>query len=98
LQQQKSVSLAVPKRNRGDQARARSRAGNAKGPGRPKNGRPERRIAVQDAALEYATRGIRVNAVCPGYIHTPMQKGYDDPEQQAWQEAGEPLRRIVEPE
>ena len=51
------------------------------------------------AALEYAGRGIRVNAVCPGYIHTPMiQSRLDDPESRDRMLAREPVGRVGTPE
>lgn len=39
---------------------------------------------VRSMALDYATIGLRVNALCPGYINTPMVQNYvasfDEPE------------------
>lgn len=52
------------------------------------------------AALEFAKSGIRVNAVCPGVIRTPMVERFTsgNPEMEAQLTAGEPSGRLGEPE
>jgi NAD(P)-dependent dehydrogenase (short-subunit alcohol dehydrogenase family) len=51
---------------------------------------------TRSAALEYATRGIRINALCPGMINTPMAievtRNYD-PEITKAMVAREPIGR-----
>jgi NAD(P)-dependent dehydrogenase (short-subunit alcohol dehydrogenase family) len=37
-------------------------------------------LLTKTMALELGAYGIRVNAVCPGYIQTPMSETIDDPE------------------
>jgi NAD(P)-dependent dehydrogenase (short-subunit alcohol dehydrogenase family) len=54
---------------------------------------------TKSAALECAQQGIRINAVCPGYIRTPMTAGgYADPEGRAQIIAKQPIGRFGEPE
>lgn len=55
---------------------------------------------TKTAALEYARQGIRVNAICPGFIHTPMVdrafEGADDAIRQLEQQV--PVGRLGTPD
>jgi len=55
---------------------------------------------TKTAALEYAARGIRINAVCPGSINTPMVQSMTggDPKVLAEMVKDEPIGRLGEPE
>ena len=55
---------------------------------------------TKTAALEYATAGIRVNAVCPGYSRTPLIESAltSQPEMEAQIVARHPVGRMGRPE
>jgi NAD(P)-dependent dehydrogenase (short-subunit alcohol dehydrogenase family) len=52
------------------------------------------------AAIEYSARGVRVNAICPGVIRTPLFEGAAaaDPEMLSNIEAAHPIGRVGVPE
>jgi NAD(P)-dependent dehydrogenase (short-subunit alcohol dehydrogenase family) len=55
---------------------------------------------TKSAALDYADRGVRVNAVCPGLVNTPLIADMvtENPEMHEHLVASHPLGRIAEPE
>jgi NAD(P)-dependent dehydrogenase (short-subunit alcohol dehydrogenase family) len=55
---------------------------------------------TKSAALEYAAKGIRINAVCPGIIDTPMVAGMKTREAEAMDELMKevPIARLGQPE
>ncbi|MEI2820931.1 MAG: SDR family oxidoreductase [Marmoricola sp.] len=63
---------------------------------------------VRSAAAEVATKGVTVNAVCPGYVDTPMtdatiagivaKTGRSEAEARSALEAKQPIGRLITPE
>ncbi len=54
---------------------------------------------TKSAALEFASQGIRINAVCPGVIETPMNEDYrQDEEGEDFLNSLQPVGRIGQPE
>jgi NAD(P)-dependent dehydrogenase (short-subunit alcohol dehydrogenase family) len=54
---------------------------------------------TKSLAVDYAAAGIRANAVCPGFVETPMtQWRLDVPELRAKVEANIPLGRVARPD
>ena len=50
------------------------------------------------AAVEYASQGIRINALAPGLVNTAMTKGwFDDPDMSAHFLANTPIGRVSQP-
>jgi NAD(P)-dependent dehydrogenase (short-subunit alcohol dehydrogenase family) len=51
------------------------------------------------AGIEYASRGIRINAIAPGLVETAMTKPwFDDPQIRANFLANSPIGRVAQPE
>ena len=53
---------------------------------------------TKQAAIEYGAKGIRANAICPGFIETPMSGGKGAGERFPNLVAGSPLARAGQPE
>ena len=51
----------------------------------------------RSAAIAYAPDGIRLNVICPGYVHTPLLDARLDEQRAASLIAAHPIGRLGEP-
>src|SRR5262249_19180598 len=53
---------------------------------------------IRDMAVHFAKDGVRVNALCPGFVYTPLtRKLTDDTESRSFLEARHPMGRLGQP-
>ena len=50
---------------------------------------------TRSIALDYARDGIRCNAICPGYVDTPLNDSFPPPARDAFLEAYQPLPGLI---
>lgn len=55
------------------------------------------KLLTQTLATDYASKGIRINAVCPGYIDTPLLSAADERQKQSLADL-HPIGRLGKPE
>jgi meso-butanediol dehydrogenase/(S,S)-butanediol dehydrogenase/diacetyl reductase len=54
---------------------------------------------TRDMAVHFARKGVRVNAICPGFVYTTLTRRLtDDPATLAMLEARHPMGRLARPE
>jgi NAD(P)-dependent dehydrogenase (short-subunit alcohol dehydrogenase family) len=54
---------------------------------------------TRDMALHFARYGVRINALCPGFVQTSMTRTLtEDPERRRYLEARHPMGRLARPE
>lgn len=54
-------------------------------------------LLTKAIALDHIRQGVRVNALCPGPVNTPMTAGLSDAEMEHWQKFL-PIQRFADPE
>ncbi|MCY3945544.1 MAG: SDR family NAD(P)-dependent oxidoreductase [Anaerolineaceae bacterium] len=53
---------------------------------------------TRSIALDYARENIRCNAICPGFVNTPLTAFISDAERDAFLERSQPLPGVIQPE